>query len=489
MPRFIDRIRSSVGRGNPGTLEPDHGELLAKRILEHFPTGSRDGRTVRIGMEGISVSCSVESVSAVGSSPIVSAALYFHITGGPFGPVPMFASISGYGPSAAVAIVEGACLWACTFRTILRSAFLGAQADGTESIHDVTLHGRKFTLHVDRIDRVMTLAGAPPDTDGSATLAKARGLLGGSGWLLDMAIDSGALPPLATDRALLLSAFSSRFDDHLTTEVKVRGGDWPPATAAVCQPAAVPGMLVALRELGILVPATRVDLDRVSLQAALAEIGRTRTNVYGAAGWRGWRTHEGRLGNCWSEHDLAEVEREAGSLPPDYRAFLLEVAGPGAGPGYGLLSPRRVDDVVPLAWGGCGVMWVLRLSGPERGQVWVDARWNDHTYTRVAPSFAEWYADWVDAAIGLEAAWHQWDNHACAAINGLARFVEMGSDAEREAHRVKPNSNLRLQIKSGGGYMPEGTPLDPCHACVIAYASYGLPESSFEPGVCSGHAT
>src|SRR5690606_29923113 len=115
------------------------------------------------------------------------------------------------------------------------------------------------------------------------------------------------------------------------------------------------------------------------------------------------------LGPVLGDAELAAVEAGTGPLPDEARWFLTHVAGPGAGPGYGLLPPRRVGDVVPLAHAGCGNAWVLRLDGPDRGTVWMDARASDEGTRKVADSVGAWFTAWLDGAARSVGPWQQYD--------------------------------------------------------------------------------
>jgi hypothetical protein len=110
------------------------------------------------------------------------------------------------------------------------------------------------------------------------------------------------------------------------------------------------------------------------------------------------------LNACLSREELQKFEAFAGvTLPDEYRDFLLRFGSGGAGPGYGLLSleesigefgndplqtisrpfipPRSAgakvegraypeDGLLPLAHMGCGHMWMLVVTGAERGSIW-----------------------------------------------------------------------------------------------------------------------
>ena len=484
--RGLRRLFGSSARPDaPGTLD----ELLAQRVAEHFDHATIDGSAVDTGMAGLQVRGRVADAPMWG--PFQTASLYFDVSGGRLGPETAFASISGYAGDAsgreadiARAVVEGACLWTCTLRSVARSAFTSEAPDPTAAVRDVTIHGRRFRLHVDRIDRFFTLGNeaAAPESD---LFEDVRRRVSRSGWLLEAAAEQGTLPPLVSDQAALVSAFSSYADGGSpTVEVKLRGADWLPSLDGLRIPdVGKPDVLVSLRELGILVPVEPAALDRATVERSLEAIAKHRSDTFfQPAGWRGWRTHGGRLGEPLTPEELSTIEAETGPLPADYRAFLTDVAGSGAGPGYGLLACRLVDGVVPVAHAGCGVWWVLRLDGNARGEIWIDGRGCDGTYRRIAPSFRDWYAEWLDASFGSANPWTQWDSMQCACANALAKAVDGASLAERSERRLA-KSITRMTVTTEGPFMPAGTVVDPTHACVALFASWGIDEAVFAPGV------
>jgi hypothetical protein len=118
----------------------------------------------------------------------------------------------------------------------------------------------------------------------------------------------------------------------------------------------------------------------------------------------GASTHGYKLNSSLSREELAQFEGSAGiDLPEEFQDFLLNFGNGGAGPGYGLLSLQESvgefgsdpinkiarpfipphsaseqledrdypdDGLLPLAHMGCGHMWMLAITGPERGTVW-----------------------------------------------------------------------------------------------------------------------
>jgi hypothetical protein len=229
-----------------------------------------------------------------------------------------------------------------------------------------------------------------------------------------------------------------------------------------------------------------------------------------AVGWAGWAHHAGVIAAPLSEDRIRDVEAKIGELPSDYRDFLSLVGEFGAGPGYGLLSPvngarypvgggnftwtdgeepkQPARAVLPLAHAGCGVVWLLVLSGAHRGEIWVDARSSDGKARRVASSFSAWYRDWLASAVRDAVPWLQWDAAYCATANVLSQIIEQ---VERDgvsrdsipaelARRLRPGS---MALASGGSeFFTAKTPLNPCHGCVAIAARFGLTSSLFQAG-------
>ncbi|MFO0555309.1 MAG: SMI1/KNR4 family protein [Polyangiaceae bacterium] len=176
----------------------------------------------------------------------------------------------------------------------------------------------------------------------------------------------------------------------------------------------------------------------------------------------------------WPHHarqaPLAEAEVEAFeathgvALPADFRAFLLQVSGGGAGPDYGLLglAPAAFDALpsvvatlttnegevftagtgkreplarpaevrrpfaLSAAWSpvdaprppnlpedanpydgclvlseiGCGYFHLLVVNGERAGEVWSDYTAADGALAPAAASFGQWYEGWLDRTLG-----------------------------------------------------------------------------------------
>jgi hypothetical protein len=131
------------------------------------------------------------------------------------------------------------------------------------------------------------------------------------------------------------------------------------------------------------------------------------------------------------------------SLPEDYATFVCCIGNGGAGPGYGmfpvgryadqttagdLAAPFRhrerwndddlseddyhadslVDGALPINHLGCGMISLLVLNGPERGNLWLDDRGSSggiapylsattDPHSRI--DFARWYMEWLHESL------------------------------------------------------------------------------------------
>ena len=180
-------------------------------------------------------------------------------------------------------------------------------------------------------------------------------------------------------------------------------------------------------------------------------------------GMFGEESHEYKVNAPLSEKDVSAFERRHGiTLPDEYRNFLLKLGNGGAGPNYGLFRLGEMDDnfssapwtsdfvgklsdpwphqaewndlagkpddecedegqieafendywgtnhvtgAFPISHVGCALRELLVVTGPERGNVWYDARAD---YAGLNPlkdskggrlSFFNWYRRWLDEAL------------------------------------------------------------------------------------------
>src|SRR5262245_53417485 len=201
--------------------------------------------------------------------------------------------------------------------------------------------------------------------------------------------------------------------------------------------------------------------------ARLAQIGvKLRAAARGQFQPFGAELHGFRRRRRLTEKQVAAFERRyAVKLPPEYHAFITGVANGGAGPAYGLYSLaeavskeprgrvpedflrtpfrhrsaynpeedpklasfwRRVEDgeiaddeaerrslyqvagTLVLCHEGCGVLHLLVVTGPSRGQMWVDTRCNSGWLYPLEVGFLDWYERWLDSTLagGNGVWWH-----------------------------------------------------------------------------------
>ncbi|WP_018348274.1 SMI1/KNR4 family protein [Longispora albida] len=455
----------------PPPITVDLGKVLVERIACHFGEATIDGQVIDLGFGGLRLSCRVAELTQAGGG-YQAASLFFELSGGPLGDTPVFMSASGYDTDPHDAVVLGACNWACTFGPVLQAAFTNATHPDLEE-HRVTIDGRAYRLVGAMMDRAMMFGEGDP----GQLIADARSGLGFD--LAKLVAESGSLPALVGPT--VISVFVSDSAHGRITEVKVNGCDWQPAAETfAAAPAGSDSGVALLRELAVLVPLEELPFpERSTLERTFAGLAARATGPEMTAGWRGWRAHGGELAPALSAAELDALDAAVGPLPAEYRAFLGTVAGSGAGPGYGLLPARRVDDLIPLAHAGCGVVWVLRMDSAHYGEVWCDAAGSDETYRRVAGGFAEWYREWLRFAIGREQEWLQWDFRCCAPVNLFSTMLNEHSPAEL-AEMIEPGG---IRTTGGGRYVPEGSAIDPCHGCVGVAHRLGMSEDVFAPGV------
>ncbi|MCO6459496.1 MAG: SMI1/KNR4 family protein [Pirellulaceae bacterium] len=136
-----------------------------------------------------------------------------------------------------------------------------------------------------------------------------------------------------------------------------------------------------------------------------------------------------------SEADVHRFEQQHGvQLPQQYREFVLTVGDGGAGPGYGLSrlsgcwirgalrSPflpasdangigavdrepdgasasNRYDGCMAIGHQGCGVWYLLVVTGPHSNEVWEDLSVEDRGFSPTRRGYFEWYEGWLDGAL------------------------------------------------------------------------------------------
>jgi hypothetical protein len=485
------------------TTDLTHDELLRETVARHFPEARVEAQAIELGFGELEMSCWVESLRDVG--PYKSASLFFLLRGGNLGDAAVFASVSGYAETPEAAIVTGACNWTCAFGPVLRAGLGGANVPDVDHF-DVSVDGQAFRVFVDSLDRAMLFK--PGDSTERIAAARARFCPGS--WLVREVLASGRLPLLHADRPSIVSVFVSDGVTSRTVEVKVNGWDWPGIAPLFASVAPEPeGGVALLRELAVIVPIGPAPA------LAHAPIARTLEGLSSpkprrdATTWLGWKHHGGLLGPPLSPAQLASVEACTGPLPADYRTFVTDIAALGAGPGYGLLSPTGslaarmaagtftwqhdskpttpAAGAIPIAHAGCGVMWLLVLSGRHTGEVWLDARSSDRKVRRVAPTFSAWYRDWLAAAVQNAQPWLQWDAGCCATPSVLSQVIESlrrNGIPDEAMHdelpkRLKPGS-VSLASTGSSYFAPEAA-LDACQGCISLAARFGLGSDVFLP--------
>ncbi len=482
----------------------EHDALFRETVARHFPAAQIRDDEIELGFASLRLRCRVNAVKQIGST--TSASLFFLLRGGKLGESPVFASISGYGDTAEIAIISGACNWACAFGPMFRAALAGEEQPEVAQF-DVMLDGQPFRVFVDGLDRAASFEGR----DAMDRIAPARARFAPRSWLTRAVIESGRLPLLNGHRPTVLSVFVSDMPNHRVVEVKVDGVDWPgmePVFASAAEEP--PGAMVLLRELAVLVPTSPAPaLSRDFVARTLRGLTQA-SSPRNCVDWPGWKQHGGVLAPTLTADATAALEGRVGSLPADYRDFLASVGASGAGPGYGLLSPladaqvsfargsfaweqetkpsEPPHGVLVLAHAGCGVMWLLVLDGQHRGEVWVDARSSDGKVRRVASSFSSWYRDWLSSSIRDAVPWLQWDTACCSTAHALSRFIESleRDGVSKEAIRSEVTKRLKpgamSVMSTGSSYFPAQTKLNPCHGCVSLVAQFNRGPNLFQPG-------
>jgi hypothetical protein len=177
----------------------------------------------------------------------------------------------------------------------------------------------------------------------------------------------------------------------------------------------------------------------------------------------GFDSHGFRLEPPVPEQEVQAFERRyAISLPREYRAFVTQVSGGGAGPAYGLVAFQetatadapevrqrvvaqefrfltaynpREDPALRDFWAreasgeldakeaarrlavdiagtlvlcdeGCGILHLLVVSGAAKGQVWIDSTADDRGYVPLEVGFLDWYERWLDHLLeGGDGVW------------------------------------------------------------------------------------
>lgn len=198
------------------------------------------------------------------------------------------------------------------------------------------------------------------------------------------------------------------------------------------------------------------QLERIKTKFRELKTMDEKLHIFGA------NVHKYHLNPVLDSHEISDFESKYQvTLPPDYKAFLLNFANGGAGPYYGVeafenvlfddLDYKRADSLLnpslpfphSKAWNevfeasvdpdeneeeyerqyeifsqhlmdgsiaicnyGCGVSLHLIVNGDEYGQIWTDDRGSDagiypsyELGNQMRISFLDWYELWLDNSI------------------------------------------------------------------------------------------
>lgn len=195
--------------------------------------------------------------------------------------------------------------------------------------------------------------------------------------------------------------------------------------------------------------------DSAKVLRELDALRAKKVSIFGA------NEHHWELAPRLSERDVAAAEAQFGvKLPDDYRRFLIEIGGGGAGPAYGIFPlvrergtwrldgdggdltgdlatpfphaeawnasfepwdeeaeeedaywerrdewdeelywhPKQTTGAICICHEGCALRDWLVVTGPQRGMMWRDDRASDGGLLPIGTSFAEWYLAWLAKA-------------------------------------------------------------------------------------------
>lgn len=193
----------------------------------------------------------------------------------------------------------------------------------------------------------------------------------------------------------------------------------------------------------------------------------------------GVEAHGFRMGAPLAAADIAAFEaRHAVRLPDGYRAFITQLADGGAGPAYGTFPLKKTLEVergpMPAgflarpfppvaaadpredpAWDdlweraergeltpeekaleiagvssgtlvlcheGCGYLHLLVVTGPTRGQMWLDTTCSGGDFAPLQVDFLEWYERWLDDTLaGGPGTWWMGGRDKPAAVDATNR--------------------------------------------------------------------
>ena len=189
--------------------------------------------------------------------------------------------------------------------------------------------------------------------------------------------------------------------------------------------------------------AVREKITRLGQREWPAEWGAEEETAIGD--YYGW-CHRYRLEAPIVADEIVTFERQHGiTLPEDYRQFLTQVGNGGAGPDYGIYSLGEGEEgplpaivlenlpvefaldepwndmdllekpesyysyellagAIPIATRGCALDYWMVVSGPRRGEIWLDKRTDGEGVEPICEvdglhmTFGLWYASWLEDA-------------------------------------------------------------------------------------------
>jgi hypothetical protein len=199
-----------------------------------------------------------------------------------------------------------------------------------------------------------------------------------------------------------------------------------------------------------------------------------------------------RFGAAHHRYELLPPVATELELPADYRDYVTTLSGGGAGPYYGLVPidrnapmdvPSRAASepkrALPIAHLGCGYAALLILDGPDRGQVWLDARALE-IVTPIFASFTAFMLDWIERLAN-----NQWlDGFVppgqcaiTAALTGYLGVIEQRLGIAAGTLDGEPLRSALADLGSGAievtadrplALFAAGDRLDPCVTCARA---------------------
>jgi hypothetical protein len=436
---------------------PKANQMLAGLLARHFDDAIVQEEILILEGGRIIVDCEVALPAQIGY--LFQVPLYFRVLG-EGSAAAVRCSVSGYGPTVETAIQEGARMWAGTLEALINSANGNPPTSVEVTDESLLIGGRPYRLLSARMNRAMQTSQSKEFPSPDLINRTNRQVVGSTSMAAKLLTNSEHVPRLAwPTMSIITSTVTHAGSDNPKVQISVNGTAQRQYEDHFKAIAETGGHIVILQELAIVMPmidaagiAEGLPFERANLQQRLNRLS-MYTETGNVAGWNGWRVHRGQLGTCLEPHEID------GRIPSEYGSFLATVAGPGAGPGFGLVYPQVSINRVVLAHAGCGHYWYLSLEPHNFGEVWIDATAAANYVTKVAPDFVSWYAEWLTACETSSLPWVPWEPAVCAGV-GLA--------AEIREHRAERQDDPIVSLMFADKH---GNPLDACQACTDAVGS------------------